>query len=44
MRTDEYPPLVKFPALFGILEARLPGDEKPLLPVTVRNVEPTLDG
>ena len=44
VRTDEYPPLVKFPALFGILEARLPGNEKPLLPVTVRNVEPTLDG
>jgi hypothetical protein len=44
VRTDEYPPLVKFPALFGILEARLPGNEKALLPVTVRNVEPTLDG
>ncbi len=44
VRTDDYPPLVKFPALFGILESRLPGGEKTLLPVTVRNVEPTLDG
>ncbi|MGZ8293922.1 MAG: alpha-2-macroglobulin family protein [Telluria sp.] len=33
--TDRAPPLVKFPARFGILEAR--GDR--LLPVTVRNVE-----
>lgn len=33
--TDEQPPLVKFPARFGIIEAR--GDR--LLPVTVRNVE-----
>ncbi len=44
VRTDEYPPLVKFPATFGILEAKLPGGEKTLLPVTVRNVEPTLNG
>ncbi len=44
VRTDEYPPLVKFPATFGILEAKLPGGAKTLLPVTVRNVEPTLDG
>ncbi|MEC5163790.1 MULTISPECIES: Ig-like domain-containing alpha-2-macroglobulin family protein [unclassified Janthinobacterium] len=40
VRTDEQPPLVKFPASFGILEAR--GDR--LLPVTVRNVEATLAG
>jgi uncharacterized protein YfaS (alpha-2-macroglobulin family) len=33
--TDEQPPLVKFPARFGIIEAR--GDK--LLPVTVRNIE-----
>ncbi|MDC8760067.1 Ig-like domain-containing alpha-2-macroglobulin family protein [Janthinobacterium fluminis] len=38
VRTDEQPPLVKFPASFGILEAR--GDR--LLPVTVRNVEASL--
>lgn len=38
--TAEQPPLVKFPARFGILEAR--GDR--LLPVTVRNVESTLAG
>jgi uncharacterized protein YfaS (alpha-2-macroglobulin family) len=35
VRTDEQPPLVKFPARFGIIESR--GDR--LLPVTVRNVE-----
>jgi uncharacterized protein YfaS (alpha-2-macroglobulin family) len=35
VRTGEQPPLVRFPAAFGILEAR--GDR--LLPVTVRNVE-----
>ena len=38
--TDQQPPLVKFPASFGILEAG--GDR--LLPVTVRNVEATLAG
>lgn len=38
VRTDEAPPLVKFPASFGILEAR--GDR--LLPVTVRSVEANL--
>ncbi len=37
---DEYPPLVKFPGEFGILEARQGG----LLPLTVRNVEPALAG
>lgn len=38
VKTDEQPPLIKFPARFGILESR--GDR--LLPVTVRNVEATL--
>ena len=37
---DEYPPLVKFPATFGILEAETGG----VLPVTVRNVEPQIAG
>jgi alpha-2-macroglobulin len=40
VRTGEAPPLVKFAAPFGILEAK--GDR--MLPVTVRNVEPTLAG
>jgi len=35
VRTDAYPPLAKFPARFGILESR----PRPLLPVTVRNLE-----
>ncbi|HVN79633.1 MAG TPA: MG2 domain-containing protein, partial [Terriglobia bacterium] len=35
-RTDEYPPLVKFSADFGILELH----SDPALPVTLRNVEP----
>ncbi len=38
--TDEFPPLAKFPARFGILEL----NAQPLLPVTVRNVEATLAG
>ncbi|VXB80862.1 MG2 domain-containing protein [Massilia sp. 9I] len=38
LKIDRQPPLVKFAAPFGILEAR--GDR--LLPVTVRNVEPKL--
>ncbi|MYN11281.1 alpha-2-macroglobulin family protein [Pseudoduganella aquatica] len=38
VQTGDMPPLVKFPARFGIIEAR--GDK--LLPVTVRNVEPVL--
>ncbi|MET0982083.1 MAG: alpha-2-macroglobulin family protein [Telluria sp.] len=38
MHIDRQPPLVKFPAPFGIIEAR--GDR--LLPVTVRNVEAKL--
>ncbi len=38
-RTDRFPPLAKFAASFGILEAGSPG--KPaLLPVTIRNLEP----
>src|SRR5690606_646894 len=40
VRFDEAPPLVKFAAPFGILEAREGG----VLPVTVRNVEPALRG
>ncbi|MCC7327546.1 MAG: alpha-2-macroglobulin [Burkholderiales bacterium] len=44
IRTDENPPLAKFAADFGILERVLPGGEKPLLPVTVRNVERVLPG
>jgi uncharacterized protein YfaS (alpha-2-macroglobulin family) len=44
VRTDEYPPLAKFAAPFGILEAKLPGSDKPVLPLTVRNVEPVLNG
>lgn len=38
LKVDRQPPLVKFAAPFGIIEAR--GDR--LLPVTVRNVEPAL--
>jgi len=40
VRTGEQPPLVKFAAPFGIVEAN--GER--LLPVTVRNVEPELAG
>ncbi len=36
VRTDKYPPLAKFSSRFGILE--LKGD--PMLPVTLRNLEP----
>jgi len=39
LRTDEYPPLAKFPARFGIIEA-----SDPVLPVTLRNVEAELRG
>ncbi len=35
VKTDEYPPLAKFSARFGIIEL---GD--PVLPVTIRNIEP----
>jgi uncharacterized protein YfaS (alpha-2-macroglobulin family) len=37
--TSDYPPLVKFAAEFGIVEA-----SDPVLPVTLRNVEPKLSG
>ncbi|AGH49604.1 alpha-2-macroglobulin domain-containing protein [Sphingomonas sp. MM-1] len=40
IRFDAAPPLVKFAAPFGILEAKEGG----MLPVTVRNVEPALQG
>ena len=40
VRFDAPPPLVKFAATFGILEAKEGG----VLPVTVRNVEPALQG
>ncbi|CAN5819724.1 MG2 domain-containing protein [soil metagenome] len=40
VRFDEAPPLVKFAAPFGILEA----GEQGVLPVTVRNVEASLQG
>lgn len=40
VRFDEAPPLVKFAAPFGIIEAKEGG----ILPVTVRNVEPALQG
>jgi uncharacterized protein YfaS (alpha-2-macroglobulin family) len=44
VRTDENPPLAKFPANFGILERLLPDKTTPLLPVTLRNVEPLVAG
>ncbi|HEX2522301.1 MAG TPA: hypothetical protein VHP35_09255, partial [Terriglobia bacterium] len=40
VRTDEFPPLAKFAANFGILEL----NATPMLPVTVRNVEPEIAG
>jgi uncharacterized protein YfaS (alpha-2-macroglobulin family) len=40
VRTDKYPPLAKFSSRFGILE--LKGD--PMLPVTLRNLEPEVKG
>ena len=40
VETDEYPPLAKFTATFGILESK----GNPLLPVTLRNVEPAVAG
>ena len=39
VRTDEYPPLAKFPARFGIIEHNADA----ALPVTVRNIEAQLD-
>jgi uncharacterized protein YfaS (alpha-2-macroglobulin family) len=44
VRTDEAPPLAKFAADFGILERVLPDRSKPMLPVTVRNVEASIPG
>lgn len=40
VRTDEYPPLAKFAASFGIIEL----NAEPMLPVTLRNVEPAIAG
>lgn len=42
VRTDEHPPLAKFAARFGILE--LNATNPPLLPITLRNIEPSLAG
>ena len=39
VRTDEYPPLAKFPARFGIIE--LKGDG--MMPVTLRNLEALIE-
>lgn len=39
VRTDEFPPLAKFPARFGILELNADAS----MPVTVRNIEAQLD-
>ena len=39
VKTDVFPPLAKFSARFGIIE-----DVDPVLPVTVRNLEPILRG
>lgn len=44
VRTDENPPLAKFAASFGILELNASPAVPPLLPVTLRNVEPELAG
>jgi alpha-2-macroglobulin len=38
--TEEYPPLVKFAGRFGVLEL----NANPVLPVTVRNLEPEISG
>jgi uncharacterized protein YfaS (alpha-2-macroglobulin family) len=40
VRTDRYPPLAKFSARFGILEAK----SDPVLPVTLRNLESRITG
>jgi uncharacterized protein YfaS (alpha-2-macroglobulin family) len=40
VRTDPYPPLAKFAARFGILEWKA----DPVLPVTLRNLEPEVKG
>jgi alpha-2-macroglobulin len=39
VRTDEFPPLAKFSARFGIIE-----QADPVLPLTVRNLEPEIHG
>jgi uncharacterized protein YfaS (alpha-2-macroglobulin family) len=39
VRTDEFPPLAKFSARFGIIES-----VDPVLPVTLRNLEPQIHG
>jgi alpha-2-macroglobulin len=39
-KTGEYPPLAKFPSSFGILEWK----GSPVLPVTLRNLEPDVRG
>ncbi|MCX5905902.1 MAG: MG2 domain-containing protein, partial [Deltaproteobacteria bacterium] len=38
VQTDHYPPLAKFSSRFGILESKI----EPVLPVTVRNLEPSI--
>lgn len=43
VRTDDDPPLAKFPARFGILELNASATSAPLLPVTLRNVESSLE-
>ncbi len=42
VRTDDNPPLAKFPADFGILERVFPDKSHAQLPVTLRNVEASL--
>lgn len=37
VRTDQYPPLAKFAANFGVIEK-----DSPLLPLSVRNIEPNI--
>jgi uncharacterized protein YfaS (alpha-2-macroglobulin family) len=44
VHTDENPPLAKFAATFGIVELNASRSVPPLLPVTLRNVEPVLAG
>jgi len=39
VKTDRYPPLAKFSSRFGIIER-----DDPVLPITVRNIEPYLKG
>jgi uncharacterized protein YfaS (alpha-2-macroglobulin family) len=40
VKTDRYPPLAKFPARFGVLEWK----GAPVLPITLRNLEPEVRG